>query len=317
VLRARNAAFNRGVDRLDFGAAGPGPMLVQVFAKTTVPTETGKFFACHPVTPDGTEAEGSVPTFSIASETVYVLVVGPRVPVAGDMLIAKSVNGRWVAASGKVGCPSNSITFRLTACLGAGVPGATVEFWQDGSLVYTGSTASGGPLGVGNIRLAPADPGDWEIKWSAFDGVSTYAGAEATTVSGVCESRNITKGIAVPSGWACTGCLFPLPPLFITDDYGTRALGDVFGFPWGPGDGCARVSTAGIGATQTTVLWSYWAKPPGGPCGSGVSPTSGCFYVPSSCTRPIEVSGTYPTGPELCGGSILAPLFSGGFTIHE
>lgn len=76
-------------------------MLVQVYDGGSMPATVPRWFFTHPVLMDGVEAEGEdyTPTAD-TSVTIPVLVLGSRVPAAGDILIAHGVGGKWVAESG-------------------------------------------------------------------------------------------------------------------------------------------------------------------------------------------------------------------------
>lgn len=150
TLRDRQEAARVALDRIGYASPGSAPMLVQVYQQTTIPTATGKFFAAHPVDPGGAEGEGNTPTFSADSGTVFVLVVGSRVPIAGDYLIAEPIDGRWVAESGrkKLGqCPLSmeesytltdeyfGITATITTTDGIDWNGCAVASWPGGTFI--------------------------------------------------------------------------------------------------------------------------------------------------------------------------------------
>jgi hypothetical protein len=69
----------------------------QIFDGGAIPNSVPRMFYTHPFGASATEAAGAVPTVTIGTETVPVLVLGPGVPVAGDRLIARQVGGTWVA----------------------------------------------------------------------------------------------------------------------------------------------------------------------------------------------------------------------------
>jgi len=75
--------------------------LVQIGNGGHMPTATNAIFLGYPAFLDGAETEGGSPAYHVdGTRTVPVLVIGSRVPVAGDFLVARAVGGRWVAESG-------------------------------------------------------------------------------------------------------------------------------------------------------------------------------------------------------------------------
>jgi hypothetical protein len=115
TLRTRMAALRAARQRTSAESPDPPARMVgRVFEESTLPTTVPKYFAVHPVDVGGAEGEGDAPTLAErADETLYVAVLGPQVPVAGDDLIATSISGRWVANHGgsdKQPCPGNSGT---------------------------------------------------------------------------------------------------------------------------------------------------------------------------------------------------------------
>lgn len=139
-------------------------MLVQVFNNGSIPTTVDKYFACHPVEPGGAECEGCTPTFTADSGTVFVLVIGPRVPVAGDYLMAEPIGGRWVAENPKGGSgpcnvsPFCTRSFPLTAFVGDGLGTHTltrftvsdsIVAWDSGPVSFSATTYASTPPDVG------------------------------------------------------------------------------------------------------------------------------------------------------------------------
>ncbi len=69
-----------------------------VFSQIAVPTTTGSFFSVHPMTILGPEVESGIGLLTFdSSATVLVCVTGGRTPVAGDALICRFIENRWVA----------------------------------------------------------------------------------------------------------------------------------------------------------------------------------------------------------------------------
>lgn len=70
--------------------------VVETFTEGTYPTAAGSYFACHPVTVGGTEAEGEAVTTTVDEDrTLYVANIGSAVPPEGTDLLATLVDGRW------------------------------------------------------------------------------------------------------------------------------------------------------------------------------------------------------------------------------
>jgi len=92
----RNRLRNSGLGEPAFPGA---PRFVgQVFDAGAMPDRTDRVFLLHPVRLDGVESEGSGAGLIVdASRSIPVVVVGSRAPEAGDLLVAVSVGGRWVA----------------------------------------------------------------------------------------------------------------------------------------------------------------------------------------------------------------------------
>jgi hypothetical protein len=96
TLRSRMAAMQAEIDRLDSEPSDGNPaMLVETFDDGDYPTTVAAYFACHPVTVGGVEAEGEAVTFDVGTGTVHCLNLGTAIPPAGTKLVARSVDGRW------------------------------------------------------------------------------------------------------------------------------------------------------------------------------------------------------------------------------
>lgn len=305
TLRGRQEQTRRVLDRIGYVSPGTAPMLVQVFQQTTIPTTTGKYYACHPVDPGGAECEGCIPTFTAEAGTVFVLVVGPRVPVAGDYLIAKPIGGRWVAEKTGGGCPSNILTFTLQRCGTNTCPivGASVDFVLGGSTVYTGITNASG-----QVAFTGANPGTYDINWTLASPSLSGSFTGVFVVTGACESLTVIKHMDTPPGapaYACTACgPEPMPPLFVTDDLGTRE----FFVDCQPLPGGASVfsqlffTSVNCAGTGTLVTVSRTIRSGAGCTGTSINDQK--TGVSLSCTRPFSASGNY--------------TFSGiAFTVHE
>lgn len=89
------------LDRMGAGNIGQARMLIQAFDGGSMPTTVPAVFMGYPVSIDIAETEGATPTFTPdTSIAIPVLVIGPTVPVVGDLLQAITIGGRWVARKG-------------------------------------------------------------------------------------------------------------------------------------------------------------------------------------------------------------------------
>jgi hypothetical protein len=157
-LRDRQASLIAQLDRWDNHAHDPTAVLVgKVFDNGHLPTTPGNYFAVHPVTVGGTEAEGSAGTFSVnAAATVFFLVIGSKAPIAGDVLIARSIDGRWVAEWGSKtttgtvtvpGCPCTATPASLN--MTSSSPQSNFGIFQSATFQYGPTPPEYGTLGLG------------------------------------------------------------------------------------------------------------------------------------------------------------------------
>jgi len=102
LARLRDEAIRARASGADTMALGGSPrFLGQVASGGEIPSSTKKVFFVHPVTLDGLEREGGLASLSAdTSRTIPVVMIGSRVPSAGDLIMAFSIGGRWVANSG-------------------------------------------------------------------------------------------------------------------------------------------------------------------------------------------------------------------------
>src|SRR5579885_2670836 len=77
-------------------AYGSAALLCQTTTVSTYPTTAQAYYACNPVSCDGTEAEGQAVTYTPdTSTTLFALNIGTTVPPSGSRVICHSVGGRW------------------------------------------------------------------------------------------------------------------------------------------------------------------------------------------------------------------------------
>jgi hypothetical protein len=92
------AAMQADLDRRVRDRPDPQVSMVgQVYDAGDIPTEVPAYFAVHPVTVGGVEAENEGVTFDVSTGTSHFAVIGSTVPAVGDYLIADAIDGRWVA----------------------------------------------------------------------------------------------------------------------------------------------------------------------------------------------------------------------------
>ena len=81
-------------------ARGTPRFLGQVTTAGTIPQGTNRVYLVNPAQCGGVEGEGASATLSVdVRRTIPVVVVGSTPPQKGDLLLAFSVGGRWVAES--------------------------------------------------------------------------------------------------------------------------------------------------------------------------------------------------------------------------
>jgi hypothetical protein len=100
TLRPRQARDVSEVARRPIGTspAGQPSFVGRIVADVHQPTAPGYYYLINPVSVVGVEAEGGSPTLlPDATTTALVCVIGTRAPSAGDDLICRFVENRWVA----------------------------------------------------------------------------------------------------------------------------------------------------------------------------------------------------------------------------
>lgn len=155
--RNRLVDFRRGLDLRDhLGPTQTARQLLKIFDGGAIPTTVPKVFLGHPVLLDADDTEGASYTASAdTSVTIPVVVLGPIVPVADDLVVAHAIGGRWVAGDGGQAPPE--CEFDCADCSGAGIPNKSLLFSWVGS---------GG--GSGSVTMTPNCVGTWDT--GCFDG---------------------------------------------------------------------------------------------------------------------------------------------------
>lgn len=142
--RSRRDAVALAAPARDPLAVSPYPAFVgRVFGNPTVPTAAGAFFTVHPVDVAGPEAEAGPGALTVnAAQAQLVYVVGSAAPTAGDDLVCRFVNNRWVGerfsrgAGGATlgGCPCAQIPTSLAVHVSA--PTSNNHIFQNCTLFY-------------------------------------------------------------------------------------------------------------------------------------------------------------------------------------
>jgi hypothetical protein len=227
------------------------------------------------------------------------------------------------------GASANSLTFTLTGCNSCAVPGATVDFVRSGVILHSTTTNSSG---VATYTNPP--PGSYSINWSITGQGHSYSGTATTSIASNCTSaaqaRSIVPGGVPPTGYSCTtSCVFPLPPLFITDSEGTRANSTCIIHTDGRPVLASFGATGNCASPQWTMIQSWLDAPctcaqllTASNCvvqiGCGQKGHSGGGAIISAgCPDPFVISGSYSGTPAVCGfDPPSSPPLSGGFTVH-
>lgn len=142
IIRRRVEDLERRLYRKSRDVTPPAVLVGQVFDDGAMPTTTPAYFAVRPVAIGGVEAEGSSGVFAVSSAKAVFLVLGSEVPDVGDKLIARAIDGRWVAERGgateefptqpHVDCPCPDVPTTLFLTFSRQVPG----LFEDATLVY-------------------------------------------------------------------------------------------------------------------------------------------------------------------------------------
>jgi hypothetical protein len=329
MLRRRQSGADADLDRRRGESVVPGPaLLVQVFAETTVPTATGKYFACHPVVPSGTEGEGGTPSFAVdTAQTLYVAIFGIRVPVAGDRLIARLVGGRWVGESGKTSV-CGTICTTVIAC-GQALGGATVTVSQGGGTIgscttdmsvssLTLGTAGSGYTTVPDVTIAGGGgTGATAVARVKLSGASISAAGTGyvvnnvlTVVGGSFTTVATVRVTAVGAGGAVTGISVaafgnygatPANPVAVTGGGGTGAM---FDLTWTVLS--LAVTAGGAGYTSTPAVTF-----------SGSGGTTATAQMVAKCCVPISSAGTYTVDATKAGYTTVSGSVSATCTTNN
>jgi len=101
ILRRRQEEALVRNERRPKRDCGTPAILGQIYNGGAMPSSLPGRFATHPTILLGAETEGSTPTYSVdTTRTIFFTVVGSTVPIVGDVLMGKLIDGRWCAKRG-------------------------------------------------------------------------------------------------------------------------------------------------------------------------------------------------------------------------
>ena len=222
TLRRRQDDFAAAQDQKVFQArGGVQKALFSVINGGSMPGSLPAVFATRRVVMNVAETEGAVPSFTAASGTTYVTVIGTRVPNVGDILKARLVNGRWLAEKGGSSITGFNIHLGICSVPGyfvLGVAGFEIKIYDsthttllvthDNSLSYNSTLPFGNyTIDISEIHAGPA----------RFVPVVNYP---ITVDIG---HRNFTIPLTPDSNYVCTGlCYYPIRKT-LNFTYGARS----------------------------------------------------------------------------------------------
>ncbi len=193
ILRNRQAEQVAAVDR---ASAVPSPQaarrLVSIYNGGRMPNQPDYVYFAHPVDLDGNEIEGGAASPNPDASATIPVVVLWHPPEAGDLLVATSVGGRWVAERGA----TVGTRICVTACGNLPVPGATITLLSGTRNIATSTT---GPDGCSQFLVA----GTYTVQVAiggtvAYEGLQTLPSGGTTTISAGSSGLICCGGYAIP-----------------------------------------------------------------------------------------------------------------------
>lgn len=209
IIRDRQDEFRDAIDR----APGLPPTsvarrLVSVYDGGNMPTQADHVFLTHPVELDGAEVEGGAVSPNVdASATIPVTVLW-NPPQVGDLLVASSVGGRWVAERGG---GANRTTVCVAACGALPVYGAVVTVLSGTNVVATCTT---GPNGCCQLPVS----GTYTVQVT-IGGTIEYSATRTLPAGGT-----TTLPLGTNAGLVCCGSYAIPQVLTLTDADGSMAF---------------------------------------------------------------------------------------------
>lgn len=133
LIRRRQADAAEAIDRRRTGPSPGGPAFAgRVVNAGAMPNRVPGYYALQPQRIGGTEAEGSAVSATDLGKPAIVLVVGQRVPSVGDKLIARAIEGRWVAETKQSGGGG----INIGGCTCSGMPSTLAVTVTNSSLSF-------------------------------------------------------------------------------------------------------------------------------------------------------------------------------------
>ena len=150
VLRRRQAANNDAGASMPVPYLGLGAAFVGQVVSSGGVTGSDLYHDVIPLSLIGDIVPGAPMGFSSEAPYVTVLVLGPNRP-EGSNLIARRVDGEWVAGKGQSSGVSNNYSFWISSCSGGGV-GCTIRIvYPNGTI----ETRQGGGAGMVSWQGSP------------------------------------------------------------------------------------------------------------------------------------------------------------------
>lgn len=209
ILRERQEGLRAAIDRAPgLAPADAARRLVSVYNGGSMPTQPDHVVFTHPVDLDGPELEGGPGSPNVDTSTTIPVVVLWNAPQAGDLLVASSVGGRWVAERG--GGVSRT-TVCINVCGSLPVYGAAITVLSGSKVVATCTT---GPNGCCQLPVS----GTYTVQVT-IGGTLEY-GATRTLPSG----GTTTIVLGSNSGLVCCGGYAIPQSLTLTDAVGPLAF---------------------------------------------------------------------------------------------
>jgi hypothetical protein len=206
VIRDRQEFLRAAMDRAGrMPPIGAARQLVSVYNGGSMPTQPDHIFLTHPVELDGSEVEGGLASTNVNTSATIPVVVLWGAPQVGDLLVATSVGGRWVAERAVGG----RTTICLTVCSPAiPVYGAVVTIKNGSTTVASGTTGTGGC-----VTLPVAGTYTVQVQ---VGGTSVYSAVRSLAADGT-----TTIALASNSGMVCCGSYAIPQNLTLTDAAGS------------------------------------------------------------------------------------------------
>ena len=223
ILRARVADLRTRLDQLGSNATQRTALQVgKIYAKTSLPTTPGVFYAAHPATVTPATTEGGAATIAVDTGATFYTRVLRTNPPADTLVMAASVDYRWQAEYATSGHP-------FQCCSGVTLP-ATLTL-----------TLSAKTIGIPSVTTSPG--ASLTITYDA--GSNTYIG---------CVMRTQTAGGAGPPFPITYYYRYTFYPVFCTMGY-TRWTGDCSTSP-AAGGGIAAVYPS-IQCSPVRLFFNY------------------------------------------------------------